>query len=66
MLAVSLHYQMLSPLLLLLIVLERSLLVWRWWVGNRGLRHRPPEHYASLVLLPVGGFFLSLALTKNA
>lgn len=66
MLAVSLHYQMLSPLLLLLIVLERSLLVWRWWVGNRGLRHRPPEHYASLVLLPVGGVFLSLTLTKNA
>jgi hypothetical protein len=62
MLAVSLHYQMLAPLLLLLIVLERSLLVWRWWVRNRGLRHRPPEHYASVVLLPVGVIFLGLAL----
>ena len=65
MLVVSLHYQMLAPLLLLLIVLERGLLVWRWWVRNRSLRHRPPEHYASLVLLPVGGLFLFLALTKN-
>lgn len=64
MLAVSLHYQMLAPLLLLLIVLERTLLVWRWWVRNRGLRHRPPEHYASVILLPVGVLFFYLALTK--
>ncbi|MEI7513906.1 MAG: hypothetical protein WCK81_00845 [Betaproteobacteria bacterium] len=66
MLAVSLHYQMLAPLLLLLIVLERSLLVWRWWGRNAGAGHRPPEHYASLVLLPFGMLFLLLALTSNA
>jgi hypothetical protein len=62
MLSVALHYQMLAPLLLLLILLERSLLVLRWWVRERGARHRPPEHYASLVMLPFGVLFLVLAL----
>jgi hypothetical protein len=62
----ALHYQMLAPLLLLLNLLERSLLVLRWWVGQRGLRHRPPEHYASLALLPLGALFLVLALPAHA
>ena len=66
MLAVAVHYQMLTPLLLLLIVIERSLLIWRWWIGNRTLGHRPPEHYVSLVLLPIGLLFLYLAVTNNA
>jgi hypothetical protein len=62
MLVGALHYQMLAPLLLLLILLERSLLVLRWWVRDRGVRHRPPEHYVSLVMLPFGVLFLLLAL----
>ena len=66
MLAVALHYQMLAPLLLLLILLERSLLVLRWWVRDRGAGHRPPEHYASLVMLPFGVLFLLLALPGHA
>jgi len=65
-LAVAFHYQMLAPLLLLLILLERSLLVLRWWVWQRGARHRPPEHYASLALLPFGVVFLVLALLGRA
>jgi hypothetical protein len=65
MLAVALRYQLLAPLVLLLIVLERSLLVWRWWFGNMAPRHRPPEHYASVVLLPIGGLFLYLALPNT-
>ena len=63
---VALHYQMLAPLTLLLILLERGLLVLRWWVWQRGARHRPPEHYASLVLLPLGVLFLVLALPAHA
>lgn len=66
MLAVVLHSPMLAPLLLLLIVLERNLLVFRWRARDAGVRHRPPEHYASLVLLPFGVLFLVLALTSNA
>jgi hypothetical protein len=61
-LAVAGHYQMLAPLVLLLLVIERSLLVVRWWSPRRPPAHRPPEHYASLVLLPVAVGFFVLAL----
>ena len=64
-LAVALHYNMLVPLLLLLIFLE-SRRRRRSWVRNGSVWNRPPEHYASLVLLSVGRLFLFLALTKNA
>lgn len=61
-LAVAGHYQMLAPLVLFLLVLERSLLVVRWWLAQPKPAHRPPEHYASLVLLPLAIGFLVAAL----
>lgn len=61
-LAVAGHYQMLAPLVLLLLIGERSLLVARWWLGRRKPAHRPTEHYVSVVLLPVALVFFAMAL----
>ena len=67
MLAVALKYRMLVPLFLLLILLERSLLVTRWWLlGPTVSGHHPPEHYVSAVMLPVLVLFLVLALRRSA
>jgi hypothetical protein len=65
MLAVALKYRMLVPLFLLLILLERSLLVGRWWLWRPGVSaHHPPEHYVSAALIPVLVLFLVLALRR--
>lgn len=66
-LAVALHYRTLVPLFLLVSLLERSLLSWSAWVGRAqpGVHH-PPEHYASLILVPVILLFLLLALRPAA
>ena len=56
---------MLVPLLLLLIVPERSRLLPRWWLRNGRVRHRPLEHYASLALLPFRVLFLFMARTSK-
>lgn len=65
MLAVALKYRMLVPLFLLLILLERTLLVARWWLWRPGeSTHHPPEHYVSAVLLPAIALFLVLALRR--
>jgi hypothetical protein len=66
-LAVALHYRTLVPLFLLVSLLERSLLSWSAWVGRAqpGVHH-PPEHYASLILIPVILLFLLLALRPAA
>jgi hypothetical protein len=62
-LLVGLFYRPLVPLFLLVSLLERSLLSWSAWAGRTGPGiHHPPEHYASLVLIPVILFFLMLAL----
>jgi hypothetical protein len=67
MLAVAFRYPMLTPLFLLLILVERSLLVTRWWLLKPpGKSHHPPEHYASAVLLPVVALFLALSLLGRA
>jgi hypothetical protein len=63
MLAVALKYRMLVPFFLLLILLERTLLVARWWLWRPSVSaHHPPEHYVSAALLPVIVLFLVLAL----
>jgi hypothetical protein len=67
MLAVALKYRMLVPLFLVLILLERSLLVGRWWLWHpAAVAHHPPEHYASLAMLPLLVLFLVLALRNSA
>ncbi len=66
-LLIGLFYRPLVPLFLLVSLLERSLLSWSAWAGRTGPGiHHPPEHYASLILIPVILFFLMLALRPAA
>lgn len=66
-LIVALFYRSLVPLFLLVSLLERSLLSWSAWIGEgKAGGHHPPEHYASLVLVPVILLFLALALRPAA
>lgn len=53
MLVVSLRYRDLVPLMLVLVVLERTLHALNGWVLKGGSGHHPPEHYAVLVALPL-------------
>lgn len=67
MLAVSWRYRSLVPLLLALILVERSIIALNQWVFKPGDGpDRPPEAYATLVLLPVVALLLALALKKRA
>ncbi len=59
MLAVALRYRTLIPLFLALVLLERLVMSLNWWFLKPATEgHRPPEVYATLVLLPVLVFFL--------
>lgn len=65
-LIVALRYRTLVPLFLLVSLLERALLSWSGWVRHAPVSgHHPPEHYASLVSLPVILLFLVLALQRS-
>ncbi len=65
-LIVALFYRSLVPLFLLVSLLERILLSWSAWVGQPAGAHHPPEHYGSLILVPVILIFLLLALRPAA
>lgn len=66
-LVVALRYRSLVPLFLLVSLLERILLSWSGWVMHVPVSgHHPPEHYASLVSLPVILLFLWLALQRSS
>lgn len=61
-LIVSVRYRSLVPLMLALMLLERTLhLLNAWVVRSRGAGHHPPEHYAVLVAVPL----LALALIAS-
>jgi hypothetical protein len=62
----SLRYRTLVPLLLALLVVERSLIAATLWLGGGG--HRPPAAYATLVVLPLllGALALSLRTRRAA
>jgi hypothetical protein len=63
MLAVALRYRPLVPLLLVSILVERGLMALQGWVLRPPASgHHPPEHFASLVVLPVAATFLVLSL----
>jgi hypothetical protein len=63
MLAVALRYRPLVPLFLCLILLERGLMALQGWVLRPPASgHHPPEHFASLIILPVTIVFLALSL----
>jgi len=66
-LIVALRYAGLAPLFLLLILIERGLLIARWWIFKPPVSgHHPPEHYTSLVVFPLAALFLFLALRRRA
>ena len=65
-LVVALRYRALVPLFLFVSFIERLLLSWSGWIKHVPVSgHHPPEHYASLVLLPVILLFLSLSIRRS-
>ena len=59
MLAVALRYRPLTPMFLSLVILERGLMALQGWVLKPPASgHHPPEHYASLAVLPLAALFL--------
>lgn len=65
-LAVALRYRTLVPLFLIVSFLERLLLSWSGWIKHGPVSgHHPPEHYASLILLPIILLFLWLSVRRS-
>ena len=65
-LAVGLRYRTLVPLFLVLMIMERGLMALDGWLLKASVSgHHPPEHYASLAVLPVALVLLMLALRKR-
>jgi hypothetical protein len=66
MLAVALRYQPLVPLFLATILVERGLMALQGWVLRPPASgHHPPEHFASLIVLPLAAFFLIRSLRRR-
>ena len=66
-LAVACWYRPLVPLFLALALVERVLMSVAAWVTKPSpTGHHPPEHYASLLLVPVLVVFLALAFRSRA
>ena len=66
-LIVSLRYRDLVPLMLLLVIVERSLHALNAWVfKTAGTGHHPPEHYAVLVGVPLVAIALGLSLRDRS
>lgn len=62
-LAVALRYRSLTPLFLVLILVERGLMALRGWVlSPPASGHHPPEHYGSVAAVVLAGLFLALSL----
>lgn len=65
-LAVAFWYRPLVPVFLVLGLLERVLMSVAAWVTKPSpTGHHPPEHYASLVLVPMTAVFLALAMKSR-
>lgn len=66
-LAVAFWYRPLVPLFLGLGLLERLLMSVAAWVTKPSpTGHHPPEHYASLLLVPVLAVFLAMAMRSRS
>lgn len=66
-LAVACWYRPLVPLFLALGLVERMLMSVAAWVTKPGpTGHHPPEHYASVGLVPVLAVFLALAMNSRS
>jgi hypothetical protein len=65
--AVAFWYRPLVPLFLGLGLLERLLMSVAAWVTKPSpTGHHPPEHYASLLLIPVLAVFLAMAMRSRS
>lgn len=65
-LSVALWYRPLVPLFLSLGLIERTLMSLAAWITKPGSTgHHPPEHYASLIAIPILAVFLVLAVTES-
>ena len=65
-LVVALRYRALVPLFLIVSFIERLLLSWSGWIKHAPVNgHHPPEHYSSLVFLPVILLFLWLSVRRS-
>ncbi|WP_337187656.1 hypothetical protein [Phenylobacterium sp.] len=64
--AVALRYRALTPLFLLLLAVERTLMTLHAWVLKPGGQHHPPEHYASPATAALALIFLAIALRRRA
>jgi hypothetical protein len=65
--AVGLRYRTLVPLLLVVGLLERILISWSGWIKHIPTNgHHPPEHYVSVISIPVILLFLWLAMRTKA
>ena len=65
--AVAFWYRPLVPLFLGLGLLERLLMSVAAWVTKPSpTGHHPPEHYASLLLIPVLALFLAMAMRSRS
>ena len=62
MVAVVWRYQALVPLVLALLVIERSLHLRNMWFSSKSGGYRPPEAYVTLALVPANLLFLLLSL----
>ena len=66
-LSVAFWYRPLVPLFLGLGLLERLLMAVAAWVTKPSpTGHHPPEHYASLLLVPVLAVFLAMAIKSRS
>lgn len=64
-LAVALRYRSLTPLFLVLVLVERGLMALHGWVlSPPASGHHPPEHYGSVAAVVLGGLFLALSLRQ--
>lgn len=56
------RYNALVPLILVLLVIERTLHLWNMWFSPKSGSHRPPEAYATCVMVSASLVFLILSL----
>lgn len=64
-LAVALRYRALTPLMLLLALIEKGLAALAGWVTKTSPSgHHPPEHYGALIAVPLIAVFLVFALRE--
>lgn len=66
MVLIGLRYRPLVPLFLVLLFLERALIaVDGWFIKGAVSGHHPPEHYASVVALPLIALFFWLSVRQQ-